>query len=230
MLGVLGGPGKRESWPCEGKGCAGPQLSERVQLRTTGVRRAGEGMGETPRPRPGLPRGPPRQAFIPFRQGRQGGGRSRVRSLCGGRAPLKPPCPGCGPPARPFFKTSPRPLFSLASGDIARREFRGTTPEPQAGSRCPGQMGLLLGGQPHSQTPTPHTARGIEPRAGRADTPTIRPSPMVRLAWQLPVLSALSQPRNPLSWARPSPARGQIRGEKPQARKEPGATAASASL
>lgn len=118
----------------------------------------------------------------PGQSGEAGGRRSRVRSLCGGQAPLKPPCPGCGPleaalpwlgpalpwtwPSRqPFLQNLPRPLFSLASGDIAWPGIQDSSPGAP-GSRCPGQMGLLLAGQPHSQTPTPHMAWGTEPHAG----------------------------------------------------------------
>ena len=149
-------------------------------------------------------------------------------------------CVGPGPPeaALPWMWTSRQPFLQYLPPTPFQSCFWGhcLAGIQRSNPGAPGSLPLSrtdgppTRGQPHSQTPTPHTARGIEPRAGRADAPTMRPSPMIGLAWQLPVLSALSQPRNPLSRARPSPAKGQIRGEKPQAWKEPGAMAASASL
>lgn len=56
---------------------------------------------------------------------------------------------------------TPRPLFSLASGDVARPGIQGGSPGAPARlplSRADGPP--TGGGQPHSQTPTPHTGGG----------------------------------------------------------------------
>lgn len=231
-----------------------PQLSERVQLHTAGVRRAGEGPG-----RPATARASAwasQAGSRPGDRGRQGGRRSRVRSLCGGRAPLKTSCPGRGPIRRPALagprpaldvaplrppcpgwappcpgrglaalpSEPPQPLFQSCFWGHCLARNSGQQPQSPRLPRCPGRWASYLRGQPTARhTHTPHLAQGT---SHMAPADTMQPSPTVGPSWQLPVLSALSQPGNLLSRARPSAAKGQMRREKPQAQEEPAATAA----
>lgn len=72
--------------------------------------------------------------------------------------PSKPPHP-------------PDPFSVLLLGMLPGQEFRGAALEPQPGSCCPGQMGLLLGGgaapQPDAHTPHGGWGPSYVPASGR---------------------------------------------------------------
>ena len=89
--------------------------------------------------------------------------------------PSKPPHP-------------PDPFSVLLLGMLPSREFRGAAPEPQPGSRCPGQMGLLLAGaapQPDSHTPHGGWGQSYALASGHPPHPT-QPSPAVGLGLAAP--------------------------------------------
>ena len=128
--------------------------------------------------------------------------------------------------------TPPTPFQSCFWGCCPAGNSGEQPQSPSQAPAVPGRWASYWRGQPHSQTPTPHMEGGDRATRWPADTPPTRHGHprWSGLAWQLPALSAPSLLGNPLPGAWPSPAEGQLRGEKPQAREEPGAAAAPASL
>ena len=121
--------------------------------------------------------------------------------------PSKPPHP-------------PDPFSLLLLEMLPSREFRGAPRSPGQAPAVPGRWASSCRGQPHSQTPTPHTGGGDRTTRRPADTPPTRRGRPRRsgLSWQLPALSAPSPLGNPL----PGHGLHQPRGSSEEKSRRPG--------